>query len=467
MAETDEVKDCVRVRMYRHGLGDCFLITIPDGNARAHVLIDCGVLKGTEDAAARMQEVAKDIRDTTGGRLDLLIVTHEHWDHVSGFLQAEAIFSKLAIGEVWLAWTERSDDELAQDLRQRKAKALRTIAAAAGQLRGMTAAAAQRNAKQLDGLLQFYGEALGVAGRKTTAMAMEWVKGRDGAVMQFLLPGQTWDVPGVKNVRAYVLGPPKRLDMLKRSRPSKRESEVYELTGDSGSDFGFFAAVDAQEGGGEDRQHPFEKWFKVSKEESVTHDFLSESYWNKDEWRRIEGDWLEAAGRLALHLDSDTNNTSLALAFELRKSGRVLLFPGDAQVGNWLSWEPLQWTVNDEKGSRTVSTGDLLARTVLYKVGHHGSHNATLRDKGLELMSSDELTAMIPVSRATAENMEWKMPFPSLFRRLEEKTKGRILDCDRGVPSTKPAALSETQWQRFVERTKGTTKDRLDYWIDL
>ena len=37
----------------------------------------------------------------------------------------------------------------------------------------------------------------------------------------------------------------------------------------------------------------------------------------------------------------ETNNTSLALAFELIEKGRVgkvLLFPADAQVGNWLSW---------------------------------------------------------------------------------------------------------------------------------
>jgi hypothetical protein len=33
-----------------------------------------------------------------------------------------------------------------------------------------------------------------------------------------------------------------------------------------------------------------------------------------------------------------------------------------------------------------VKAEDLLERTVLYKVGHHASHNATLRQKGLELM---------------------------------------------------------------------------------
>ena len=40
----------------------------------------------------------------------------------------------------------------------------------------------------------------------------------------------------------------------------------------------------------------------------------------------------------ALKIDNDVNNTSLALALELADK-RVLLFPGDAQVGNWLSWD--------------------------------------------------------------------------------------------------------------------------------
>ena len=66
----------------------------------------------------------------------------------------------------------------------------------------------------------------------------------------------------------------------------------------------------------------------------------------------------------------------------------------------------LEWQVDN----RTVRSDDLLARTVLYKVGHHGSHNATLREKGLELMASGELTAMIPVNRVTAKKMEWLMP---------------------------------------------------------
>src|SRR5207302_1593020 len=96
-------------------------------------------------------------------------------------------------------------------------------------------------------------------------------------------------------------------------------------------------------------------------------------------WRRIDEDWLGASGEVALQLDSDTNNTSLVLAIEVAEDGGVILLTGDAQVGNWLSWSEVAFYVPSSKGgTRTVTADDLLARTVLYKVGHHGSHNATL-----------------------------------------------------------------------------------------
>ena len=78
-----------------------------------------------------MQEVAQSVHDTTNGKLDRLVVTHEHWDHLSGFLQAGAIFDTFEVGEVWLAWTEDPQDELANELRKRKQKRLNGIVAAA------------------------------------------------------------------------------------------------------------------------------------------------------------------------------------------------------------------------------------------------------------------------------------------------------------------------------------------------
>jgi hypothetical protein len=451
----------VRVRMYRQGLGDSFLLTYSDGNAESHLLIDCGVLKGTAEPEKKMQAVAQNVHEATNGHLDRLVVTHEHWDHLSGFLQAQAIFDTVEVGEVWLAWTEDPDDELAAELRNHKKKALDGIVAAAKLADAGKSAAAQRTAHVLDSLLNFQGD-LGAAATKTTANALEWVKKRQ-AKIKFLRPGdQLFELPGLPGLRVYVLGPPHDRRLIKRSDPSKKHPEVYELAGVEGSHEGFLAAAEALADDGTPETQPFDEYFRIDQAKAREENGLLKHYYAPSSaWRRIDDDWLGYAGALALALDSDTNNTSLVLAFELTPGGDVLLFPGDAQVGNWLSWELLEWQVADAGGTRTVKSDDLLARTVLYKVGHHGSHNATLREKGLELMASGELAAMIPVNRVTAQKMEWLMPFAPLLSRLVEKTHGRVMDAERGLDDAAPKDLGDAAWSDFIART-----DVQPGWID-
>ena len=100
---------------------------------------------------------------------------------------------------------------------------------------------------------------------------------------------------------------------------------------------------------------------------------------------------------------------------------------------------------------------------MLYKVGHHGSHNATLREHGLELMRHDDLVALLPVDEefARGQHRPWNMPFPPLHRRLRQRTKGRILRADRDRLPAKPADVSQTVWDRFRADTmrSGGTKD--------
>jgi len=118
----------------------------------------------------------------------------------------------------------------------------------------------------------------------------------------------------------------------------------------------------------------------------------------------------------------------------------VLLFPADAQQGNWLSWHDpdRKWTVPAADGTtQQIRAADLLARAVFYKVGHHASHNATAKGKGLEMMTqSDELVAFIPVDRAVALNRNpkksWKMPARALYRALLEHCQGRVVRSDLG-----------------------------------
>jgi hypothetical protein len=451
----------LRVRMYRQGLGDCFLLTCSDGDKTSHSLIDCGVLKGTADAEKRMQDVAQSVHDTTGGHLDRLVVTHEHWDHLSGFLQAGAIYDTLEVGEVWLAWTEDPQDELANELRARKQKRLNGLVAAATLVQGPETPLAQRTALQLDALLGFQGD-LGAAATKTTSAALEWVKGRQ-APIKYLRPGdQFFDLPGLPGIRVYVLGPPHDSRLIKQSDPSKAHPEVYELAAADGSHQGFLEAAEALAEDEEPGAQPFDGFFRVEEKDARNDNELWKKYFAKgNAWRRIDHDWLGYAGALALQLDSDTNNTSLVLAFELTSGGDVVLFPGDAQVGNWLSWESLEWQFPEGTATRTVKSDELLARTVLYKVGHHGSHNATLREKGLELMASSELAAMVPVNRVTAKKMNWLMPFPPLLARLVEKTHGRVMDAERGLDDSTPQDLSDADWARFTART-----DVQPGWID-
>ena len=459
----------VRVRMYRQGLGDCFLLTFPSSGGERHVLIDCGVLKGTEDATTTMRAVASHIMTTTNDSLAALVVTHEHWDHVSGFVQARDEFAKLKATQAWFAWTEDTSDDLAQELYTRRKKAQAAVVGAARRLAVAGGPVAERVGPRVNALLEFSG-GLSAAPGRTTADGMAWPKQLQGTEIKYLRPGAPpHAIPGVEGVRVYVLGPPHDRKQIKKSDPSKKASEVYELAAGGGADAGFMAAVEGRADTASE-QRPFDRWFAVSDEEAQKEEFFRAYYGFADSdpesWRRIEDEWLGATGRLALQLDSDTNNTSLALAFELIPSGRVLLFPGDAQVGNWLSWEPLTWTLTAGGETRTVTLNDLLSRTVLYKVGHHGSHNATLREKGLELMTSPELAAMIPVDRRTAKKMEWNMPFPSLYDRLQAKTRGRILDLERGIAADKPDALSEHEWKQFVENTEPQEK-WIDYWVTM
>jgi hypothetical protein len=142
-------------------------------------------------------------------------------------------------------------------------------------------------------------------------------------------------------------------------------------------------------------------------------------------WRRIDHDWLGVSADLAIQLDYRTNNSSLVLAFEFLDTKRVMLFVGDAQVGNWLSWKNVSWANDDT----TVS--DLLARTIFYKVGHHGSRNATLKQRGLELMTSPDLSAFIPTNEKDALKVKWgEMPSRPILEDLEKRTSQRVIRAD-------------------------------------
>jgi hypothetical protein len=82
----------------------------------------------------------------------------------------------------------------------------------------------------------------------------------------------------------------------------------------------------------------------------------------------------------------------------------------------------------------TVTGPDLLKRAIFYKVGHHGSHNATLKQQGLEEMVNLRV-AMIPVDHEMAVKKRWgKMPLDDLVTALGKQAKGIVLRVDQPKP---------------------------------
>jgi len=434
----------VRFRMYRQGLGDCFLLSFDTGGGnRKHLLVDCGVLLGSSPEKMKMavDDIAK-----TAGRLDWVVASHEHWDHISGFSQAKDRFEAMKIGEVWLAWTENPDDPQAKEIRADRALRVAGIRQAVAAARAAPSKFVQQTAERAESVLEFFGPA--AAGG--TSDAMDYIRGRvPKAQRRYLEPGDSFTLEDVPHVRVFVLGPPRNEKYLHKSRPSKKAAETYFRP--SLSPHGcFLAGVGVRTGTPvDDGSFPFDEHWRVPRGSSSGDPnldrFLASTYDDPHaKWRQIEDDWLGASGEVALQLDSDTNNTSLVLAIELAEGGGVILLPADAQVGNWLSWREVSFQVPSAKGgNRTVSANDLLARTVLYKVGHHGSHNATLRADGLEKMISDDLIAAIPVDSAMAKKKKWNMPLPRLYDRLVEKAHGRVLRIDEGLPSAETLRVAD------------------------
>jgi hypothetical protein len=456
--------------MYRQGLGDCFLVSLPrEGGKPFRLMIDCGVILGTQNAASLMEDVVHDIIDATEGFVDVLAITHEHYDHVAGFVLADHLFvrpgtddksgngsinGKLRVGETWFAWTEDPGDPLARRLQTARRKRLDQLAALMEGLRIQGVAEAPL-ARGIGELLSFFG----VSGTHTgaTRQGMENARAYGGARVSYHVPGEKpWSSSELPGFRIWVLGPPRDEKLLKKTFAA---DEVYHLAGADALDDAFFlsspAGTISHSGvpSPEDDYSPFDIPYSFPLPGSPgaagrpmpapMADFLARHYYgdasgSDGKWRRIDADWLGQGAELALQLDSATNNTSLVLAIELISSGKVLLFAADAQVGNWLSWQSLEWKLDD--GTR-VTGPDLLERTVFYKVGHHGSHNATLREKGLELMPNG-LVAFIPVDHQMAVKKHWgQMPLPGLITALKEKAQVLVrVDEPAGSPAVVTAS---------------------------
>jgi hypothetical protein len=502
----------VRIRMYRQGLGDCFLVTFfPEEKAkRVHMLVDCGTLGATNGVP--MKDVIEDIRETTERHIHILVVTHEHEDHVSGFMTKsddhKKVFDEFTIDYVWLAWTEDKANLASLELKDDHAELRDALMMSVHTLWNNTSRnetekqALIESASSIRELLNFNGALLTEPGKigfaETVDEAMDYASGLAKKARRYLFPGEVIEDKNlIEGWRFFVLGPPQNKKLINRKEDNRdslfglNDHLAADLTANARffrSDLpagDFRTKLDLEARQQFDAATPFDPIFRIEKGSDRTaeqetgkeqdpckddskpqpYECLARQYYSED-WRCIDYDWLASAEDFALQLDNGINNTSLVLAFERISDGRVLLFPGDAQLGNWQSWDgsligtnleefavkefkTKEGSIVKNQDNTTLTPADLLKRTVFYKVGHHASHNATTR-KGLGAMLSKDLVAMVSLDSQVAANRHpgWNFPNPALYKELLQVTKGSIIRSDVGWPDPTEETQKGGRWDQ-------------------
>ena len=374
---------------YRVGFGDCFLLRFEYGKKARHVLIDFGTSANPERLGSQKELISDHIKETCAGKLDAIVVTHRHSDHLSCF--SGKVWESIAGLEpelVVLPWTEHPD--AAEDA---------TVAPTG--TRGRIGALSCAHVRSLDAM------------HEVAAAALQELERRSK-----VLPGSE-DEEARAPEEAEVLGPWASRDL----GPSpvgapfgKRLAAELRLVGDvnlkNAEQVKNLLSIPAQDFvsfGSKTRLAKLLPGVKVHvlgpptlAQSSAIHDMAKEDraeYWHvmaaagrasartggkplfpgartvspdrlplETRWFLKRVDTVRAAELLQIvrALDDVLNNTSVILLFEVSgHGGKKLLFPGDAQIENW------SYALSHPEKRALLEDVDV------YKVGHHGSLNAT------------------------------------------------------------------------------------------
>jgi hypothetical protein len=268
--------------MYRQGLGDCFLLTFNPGGDEKHILIDCGTL-GATTTGIKLPDVVADIDKTTNGHLHLVVATHQHQDHLSGFPKIADQFSPAKNKQIDHVWLARTEDPIGKAARQgtRRYGDRCEIRCLGQRATGGDTAAADA----VDSLLGFFGDTsikLGAAGVESATFAAAARNSMDlvrGLVTQaeYRNPGEpAIQLDWLPGFRFYVLGPPRNIDAI-HDTGAHGSSELYALTALRRAAIQQ-SGTDKKAGGGDDAtsEAPFDQRFRLPRTDCVDCESIRE-----------------------------------------------------------------------------------------------------------------------------------------------------------------------------------------------
>jgi hypothetical protein len=325
------------------------------------MLVDCGSV-GAGATLTNALTNLKTLLPLEGGkrRLDLLVVTHEHKDHIAGF--DPELFKNVRIERIWM--NAAMDPEHPQagrtlQLHRMATTAMRNIA-------GLNLSLSP----ELEELVALYG----VDNDAAMEALRDTLPARNGITPTYVHAGMTpadLGLPLTGSTTIRVLGPERDVDRFYLGEEA--DEELQQLMAE-GAAFGDAPLEPSQ---------------------------AAPANISQADFRRLRSRMISSAFAFAELSSKVTNNTSVVLLIEWR--GKRLLFVGDAEWDTKFKEGKANGAWNVMWHERKAALRDPIH---FLKIGHHGSENATpwndLED-GQETEPSRILDAILPLPQGSAK----------------------------------------------------------------
>ena len=369
----------VRIRAYNVRFGDCVLVSFGSGAGEKHILIDFGNapsgVRGDGGKNDVFAPVARDIARRTGMRIDLLVVSHEHLDHMEGFYSERGVFDKFEFGQVWMSAMSAPDYYKRHPKCEPEKRARLALLGTA--LRWDRDGRFERMPESVRALIA--NNVLALANKDRIDYLRKLVPKKS---VKYLSRRASVSLPA--------LGPGVKLEVL---APELDASVYY-----PGADPRFWFAPAARLGARDRGRVPS----KLAVPPKAPRHMAS------DEFAQLRDEIGELVLADLLAIDKAANNTSLVLRLTI--GGKVLLFPGDAEAESWA----------------IMKKKKLLGPVDFLKLAHHGSINGMPFEGdesvlGTLMKPRRKTTALVSTCRGVYGNtQETEIPQHRLMARLEE-----------------------------------------------